>query len=647
MTSYRQLAACALPPVLLTVAVLLTHAPLLSPPGEFTPWDDLDTVAENPHVGVAGRPATPGGLLALWAEPRGHLYIPVTYTAWWVVGAVADSPAAFKWASVLVHLAVCLLLLRVVHACTGSRSAAFAAALLFSVHPLTVGTVAWVSGLKDLLAAGLGLAAVAVLVRGRGEGRAALGATALLALALLAKPSAVAAVPVAALWLLLGRYERPVAWLNAGPVLATWAAMALSVALYTRQVQPPQPTPTVSRVLVASDALAWYATKTVWPGPSSGEGGPAVDHGRHPLFVAQPGRVTVWTHLLSGGLLAVSVGGLLWRPSRPVALPLASGVLAVSPYSGLVGFDFQAYSTVAEHYAYPFLLGVAVAAGSAAAMLTCRLPGTRLLLTPVAALLAVPLALNSHARYVHWRDGESLFRQTLLATPHSVAALNNLASLMLDRIETAPSGRPSELATARSLLEHLDAERPRLPGPLRAVLLLNQGRLAEAEGDAAEAARHYAAAVAEDDTFAEPYFRLGRLLARQGQGEPAERAYSRALELGHPRAGANLAGVLLAAGRPAEAEAAARAELAIDPASVAAAGNLSAALLQLGRVSEAERMARNVADRSAAAANVLGILAAQSGDLSAARGHFETAVRLDPEQPAYRANLEKVERATP
>src|SRR5688572_6285716 len=55
----------------------------------FTSWDDYETVARNPLL----NPPAARSLVAFWTRPHGHLYIPVTYTAWFAAARVAYEPA--------------------------------------------------------------------------------------------------------------------------------------------------------------------------------------------------------------------------------------------------------------------------------------------------------------------------------------------------------------------------------------------------------------------------------------------------------------------------------------------------------------------------------------------------------------------------
>src|SRR5688572_11177243 len=252
--------------ILIVVATLLALSPLTI--ADFTSLDDESTVARNPKL----NPPTGEGLRYHWAHPHMDLYVPVTYTAWWVLANLAwmsepdatgiqFNPFVFHTANLLTHIAAALvayaLLVRLLAissareedstgrlaahrgkagASTRTAAAACAGALLFALHPVQVKTVGWVSGLKDLLFGLLSLVALwqyvihgQVLSSGDAEDAAAHDsaetgrvrslalrhyafASVALMLAMLSKPTAVV-VPAIALvldFLILRRPGRPV-----------------------------------------------------------------------------------------------------------------------------------------------------------------------------------------------------------------------------------------------------------------------------------------------------------------------------------------------------------------------------------------------------------------------------------------------------
>ena len=74
-------------------------------------------------------------------------------------------PRPFHWTNLLIHAAVCLVLLRLLLVLTGDLAAALAAALLFAVHPIHTEAVSWISGRTDALCGLFYFAALLAYVR--------------------------------------------------------------------------------------------------------------------------------------------------------------------------------------------------------------------------------------------------------------------------------------------------------------------------------------------------------------------------------------------------------------------------------------------------------------------------------------------------
>lgn len=143
---------------LLGLTVLLTaiaYAPILG--NEFINFDDLDLIVENPLL----RRMDPQGLGAIFREQifTPH-YKPLVYVTWAVeYHLVGLSPIAFHVDNLLLHLANCILifhaalaLLRLAgEAAPRTLLGAAVVALFFGVHPLHVESVAWAVQRKDVL----------------------------------------------------------------------------------------------------------------------------------------------------------------------------------------------------------------------------------------------------------------------------------------------------------------------------------------------------------------------------------------------------------------------------------------------------------------------------------------------------------------
>lgn len=176
---------------------------------DFSWWDDTSTVHHNPWF----QKSAPVALRHYWSSSENGLYVPVTYTAWIGLAVIsrlqqADSkdislnPWIFHSANVAVHLCSALLAFVFLRMLVKKDVAACLGAILFAVHPVQVESVAWVSGLKDVLAGCLSLAALCRYVRRaqRDSDRPvvpdALGTICFVA-AMLAKPSASMVAPIA------------------------------------------------------------------------------------------------------------------------------------------------------------------------------------------------------------------------------------------------------------------------------------------------------------------------------------------------------------------------------------------------------------------------------------------------------------------
>src|SRR5262249_44971284 len=173
-------------PLLLVLAVLIIiYAPVRE--AQFLQWDDTKTISANPDL----NPPTAKSVLRYWDPRRPYmdLYVPVTYTAWAAVASLSEpapavqppgaapgrpaprprlDPAAFPprslavpaFATLLAFLTLRRLLETNGVPATSAGWAAGVGAGLFALHPLQVESVAWASGLKDVLAGAFTLSAL-------------------------------------------------------------------------------------------------------------------------------------------------------------------------------------------------------------------------------------------------------------------------------------------------------------------------------------------------------------------------------------------------------------------------------------------------------------------------------------------------------
>ncbi len=384
----------------------------------FLSWDDDQNVTAN-------RILLEGPWWRFWFAPYQGLYIPPVYTLWSILAALQSplNPLLFHGVNVLLHLANTLLVLflaRRFMPSGGALAAAAFAALLFALHPLQVETVAWVTGCRDLLCAFWLLLATLLYLRAEGRLWPSAFAWLVFVVALLSKPSAVA-LPAALLLLDIIACQTP--WRKALLRLLPWFALVPPVVIITQQVQAEgvdqalQQLTLWQRSVVALDSFGFYAGKALWPS------GLAIDYGHSPQLVLAGQGLAVDLAVLGGVVLTVIF--CRGRLRRPGLGWLLWGAALMLPTSGLVVFSYQHTSTVADHYVYVPLVGMAIAA----AWLLSGLEGrSRVALGSVLVLAA---GVTSSLRLPVWSGDESLYPAMVASKPRSFAGLIGLAAMSL------------------------------------------------------------------------------------------------------------------------------------------------------------------------------------------------------------------------
>jgi len=499
-------------PLGLILLTLLTFSPTLS--HDFVGWDDGPNISTNPDF----NPPTFAGLARYWKEPYLGLYAPVTYTAWAGLATLAQldpgphdqlNPFFFHAANIILHALNVALVYALVRRLTRHTAAAAVGALVFALHPLQVEPAAWVTGLKDVLSATLGLLALLGYLTAIGrEGPAGRPATAYalatlcLLLALLSKPAAVI-IPVIAGIIHLTVLDRSLR--SAVSTLGPWLALAAAAALLTALVQPAATIvapPLWARPLIAGDALAFYLRKLLIPFPLG------IDHGRTPTTILASG----WAY--AAWLLPAAVGLLIWRFRQRFPLVAVSALLFVAgvlPVLGLVSFDHQRYSTVADRYIYLSMLGVALAVAT-----LLSLPAGRWKWAIAGVALTTLTALNLLQQRT-WRDSPTLFAHTLGVHPDSPIGNQGMAAIH------SAAGRPREALPYARAAVRLAPRDPAAHHGL-AVALAQAGQPAEALAEFARAQE-----LAPRDTMI--LYNLAELHAGQGNLPAAIDCLQRALDI--------------------------------------------------------------------------------------------------------------------
>jgi tetratricopeptide (TPR) repeat protein len=551
--------------ILIAVVTFLVFSPVLQ--NGFVNWDDDRNFVENPYYRGLG-----------WTELRwmfttfhgGH-YQPLS---WMTLGLDyllwGMEPRGYHLTNVLVHAANAVLFwfvsLRLLSLAVfripvseglGLHLAAGLAALIFSIHPLRVESVAWASARRDVLSAFFFLLTVLCYLRASAVAETApaqrrwmTAAVFVYAVSLLSKAIG---MTLPAVLLLLDVY--PLRRLGGGPgkwfgpgVRRVWfekvpflflaiffGILAVLIQARDASLSSLEQYGLASRLAQGLSGVVFYLWKTLIPLNLS------------PLYEL-PAEVSPldWSYVLSGlVVLGISSALLAMRESWPAGLAVWVYYLVVlAPVSGIAQTGVQ---MTADRYSYLACLGWTVLAG--AGLLHCwrAWVGDRIghqafiFFKTLVIAIVIGLGLLSWKQAQVWHDSEKLWRHVLAVGPKSIVAHNSLGVVLAGR------------------------------------------------GELKEAVEHYHQALQIEPAYAKAHNNLGSALAMRGEIETAVEHYRRALEIepAYVKAHASLANVLARQGKLDEAAEHYRRALRIQPEFAAAHEALGRLLIQQGKRDEA------------------------------------------------------------
>jgi protein O-mannosyl-transferase len=630
----------------------------------FVSIDDHTYVVENPHLR--------GGLTLQklgWALTATlDQWMPVT----WLVRMLEHqwfglNAGAHHLVNVLFHVINALLLFLVLNRMTAAfwRSAMVAA--LFALHPLHVESVAWITGLKDVLSMFFGLLTVGAYVRyvellnaehrnSNCEPRTtspppvacsplsaprstlhALYALTLcfFALALMSKPMAVTLPfvlllldywPLGRTWCAraargkgvetrLGRLfleKLPFFGLAAASCVATlWGQHAAGTMASLERL------PLGTRIASAFFSYAGYLSKTFWPAGLA-------------VFYPLNDKPSVALAMAAGiglvGVTTVVIGRARREPWLATGWFWYLGTLV--PVIGLVQVGIV--QTMADRYTYVPLIGIFL-------MLCWSVPGDlknrhgwNMVAGTVAVVALALCAMLTRIQVGYWKDSENLFRHALDVTRGNWLAHTNLGTVLdqAGQVQEA-MGHYEEALQLKPDYEEIH---------------YNLGNAFRKAGQTTEAIREYEQALRLKPAFAEARYNLGVALWDQGQVDAAISQYEHALRLkpDYAEVHNNLGNALLQRSKRAEAIAHWERALQINPDYAMAHNNLGNALLQTGRFGEAIEhfeQALHLNPESAGTHYNLGVALEQMGRVQEARTEYEQALRLNPDFTEAQQNL--------
>ncbi len=373
---------------------------------------------------------------------------------------------------------------------------ALLASLVFSLHPAHVSSVAWTSGLQELLAAFFVLIALLALLRRPGpenDGRAITVAAVAFVLALLSKEVAIGLLPLAGVWAFVRRAAEPAESRRFGRATVVFSGvtvlyLGVRVAALGGLANPwPHAPGFAASVPSVPVAFVSYLRLLVWPS------GFSIFRPERPVW--RPFDTPVLLALLLVIALAV-LAAVAFRRKRELLLPAAWLVVWLLPVLNLWALDPQ--WMVSDRYLF---------------LPSLALPWLLVLLVPrrfsIAALsvLAVAFGLLSLRYAAIFRDERTFVAAMEKAEPTSPLVFSEKARLLLRDGRT----REAEAALKRAL--DLD---PQAAGPLQSL-----GDLELQRGDLAAAEAHYRRALVDEPWASKPFKLLAIAHAQAGHPQQA------------------------------------------------------------------------------------------------------------------------------
>jgi len=440
-------------------------------------WDDDDHLTANPAM------TAPDGLRMIWSSLAVSRYYPLTLTTFWVQRRLWGlNPMPYHLVNIALHAINGVLVFFVLRRLR--VPGAWFAAMLWTLHPVNVESVAWITELKNTQSGLFFLVSVLCFLHVDRQKNHRWYSLALVcaAAAMLSKPSTVI-LPLALLlcaWWERGRW-RNVDWLRIAPVFFLALAMSgLAVLEQQRQIHRERTAEWTlaipERFAIAGKAVWFYAAKVLWPSKLAFV---------YPRWAVDAGSLSSWIPL--SGLLAVAVVLLAWRRrdwSRAGLFGCGFFVAALLPVLGFLDVFYFRYSFVADHFQYLASLGLITLIAAAGVSLCSRVgrQGARIGVVAAAVLLAISATLTWRQAHIY-RNAETLWRDTLAKNPRCWLAHTNLG------VELEKSGRFQE------------------------------------------AMSHYRLALLSNPSFAEAHYDLGTVLMRAGTRRDAIAHLEQAVQL--------------------------------------------------------------------------------------------------------------------
>ena len=647
---------------------------------DFIDLDDCMYVTQNVHV---QKGLSPHSIAWAFTSFDAGFWIPLTWLSFMLDFELYGLNAGgYHLTNLFFHVLNTLLLFLLLNKMTRQSWRSGFVAALFSLHPLRVESVAWVTERKDVLSTFFLILAIWSYLRylERLERKRYLVVLLTFTLGLMAKPMVVT-FPFVLLLLdywPLGRLQ--LGHIDAGsqaenyppinhshevlptrllvreklPFFAVAAGFSISTAFAHSSVHALgnlDKYPLGIRFANALIAYVSYIWKMIWP------------HNLTVLYLYSRESVSMLQAVGAGILLAGISVLLIWtgRRYRYLVVGWLWYLGTLVPVIGLVQVGSQA---MADRYTYVPLIGLFIIIIWGVPDLMVRWQYRRTAIAFATSLLLPFLMVSTWTQLSHWQDSKKLWEYTLAVSPNKYYAYDNLGEIASDEgnlekaiayytkaFEANPYYEPaiSNIGSIFYKQGKYDEAIKRFYqalkiGPDNAVVHSNLGEAFSRQGNLDKAIFHFTQAVTLDPKNFKAHNHLGMILARQGKLNQAISHFSEAVKINpnYAEAHTNLGALLVQQGNFDEAIAHLSRALSLKPDYAAAHNNMGDALARQGEFDEAishYAQALRINPDYVDAHRNLAILLATRGKLEEAVYHFSEVLRIQPNSAQAHNNL--------
>ena len=618
---WREAVACAA----LIVATLIVFGPVCR--AKFFILDDPSYVTQNAYV-KAGL-SLPG---VRWAfgTMQARFYIPLTWVSLMAdVSLYGRGAFGFHLTNLLLHSLNAGLAFWLALRFTRSIPRALLVAILFSLHPTRVESVAWVTERKDVLAGFFGLLALhAYLTYGRRPSAWGYAATTLaFAASLLSKPMLLTLPAVLLVfdyypldrWNLdNNRWRRTIGLLLEK---APWALMSAATLVVIRLTQPVDRT--LTGLPVAPVGLLWRNGLVYW-----------LKYAFSPLWLSRLAvlyplgtHVPIWQVAISLLVIVGLTALLLWRARKApgVLVGWLFYLILIPPMLGFVQTGLAV--RLADRFSYFPMLGIALAIASA--LPTVAFP--RKLVWGGLLVMTIGLGVLTRRQVGLWSDSITLLNHTIAVTSDNWMAMGLLGDLYEEKGELDKS-----IAMLREgiRLEPNDSD-----------MQFHLGLCLGEQGKNVEAIAAYRRAIQLRPRYVEAYVNLGARLQAIGEFSQAAEQFHKALAIDPHRSAAqnDLGRLAMDRGDLETAEAEFQKVLQFNPRFGPALYNLAVVCRRQSRRVESEQYLRRATQGEPPVFDALmdlGQMELARGNIESATACFRRATEVDPHSSVARKFLD-------